>query len=320
MPLTTIRNGIIHAHKLEFNAVPHCNYGCAECSHLSPYMRKGLPDLAQFRKDARTLASVYQAKRLHIVGGEPLLNPQLVDLIAYARESGLARRILVATNGSLLHKISDDLYRQIDELSVSWYPDPRCDEKKIEAARHDCRRRGIKLHVEKIDSFRMMQPPGRIEDTGTVEKIFAACQIAHCWGCQTFDNGYFYLCSRPVFTKSFLASKGVSAVDNERIDGCDLHAPDLKERLQKYLSRAEPLQSCRYCLGTSGKVVPWRQMSSAERKNAYVTAEPLVDCLDQPRLQRQLALRRWQHGLYRLLPAATTARMVARIGRQMIGE
>lgn len=320
MPLTTINSGVIRAHKLEFNAASHCNYSCAECSHLSPYMRKKVPDLAQFREDARTLASVYRADRLHIVGGEPLLNPQLTDLIAYARESGIARRVLVATNGALLHKMSDELFRSIDELSVSWYPDPRCDDAKIEAARRSCRRWNTKLHVEKINTFRKMQPVGIIEDDEIVGKIFAGCQMAHTWGCQTFNDGYFYLCSRPVFTPLFLSARDGSTTENEQTDGCAIHAPRLPERLRDYLSRRDPLQACRYCLGTSGKIVPWRQLTAAERKSGAVSNEPLAESLDTSRLHSQLRLRRWQETLHRIFPATITARVLARISRQMIGE
>jgi organic radical activating enzyme len=320
MPLVTIADGVIYSHKLEFNAASHCNYSCAECSHLSPYMRRKLPDLGQFRDDVRALASVYRADRLHLVGGEPLLNPELATLIAYARESGLARRVLVATNGALLHKISDELFQNIDELSVSWYPDPRCDTKKIEAAKQKCRRWGTRIHVDKIDSFRMMQPKEAIKNSEIVGQIFNSCQMAHSWGCQTFSEGYFYLCSRPIFTPSFLSANKNSTSESSHVDGCSIHAPDLAERLRRYLSRCEPLQACRHCLGTSGKIIPWRQLTAAERKSAAVTRMPLSECLDSSRLHKQLRLRGWQEWLYGLFPSRITARILARAGRRMIGE
>ena len=39
MPFVTVVAGRLHAQKLEYNLVDHCNLSCRECSHLSPFLR-----------------------------------------------------------------------------------------------------------------------------------------------------------------------------------------------------------------------------------------------------------------------------------------
>ena len=107
--------------------------------------------------------------------------------------------IEVCSNGALLHRVDDAIFRAIDKLSISWYPDDRCGPDKIDLARRKCLEHGVQLKVERIERFRTMQQDTAIGDANLVKRIFQSCQIAHSWGCQTFLDGRFYLCSRPLF-------------------------------------------------------------------------------------------------------------------------
>ena len=49
----------------------------------------------------------------------------------------------------------------------------------------------------------------RSEDRRLVQDVYDTCHIAHRWHCQTFYEGRFYLCSRPIFTNSYLDKVGV---------------------------------------------------------------------------------------------------------------
>ena len=128
MPFVTVVAGRIHAQKLEYNLVDHCNLSCRECSHLSPFLRAHALPLETFRRDLTRLAEVYRVQRLRFVGGEPLLHDDICAFVDAARASGIATHIEVVSNGTLLARVSDQLLESIDSLALSLYPGKHPDE------------------------------------------------------------------------------------------------------------------------------------------------------------------------------------------------
>lgn len=285
MPVIALDKDRIRSIKVEYNLTEHCNYGCDQCSHLSPYMAKRESSLDSFKRDLAALSEVIRFYRFRFVGGEPLLNRDLLAHITAVRASGIAEEIQICTNGALLDRTPEEVFAAIDTLTISWYPDPHCDQAKIDRAIEICRRVGTKVGVLKIDKFRRMQVARPIEDKSLVKDIYDTCEIAHTWYCQTFYEGRFYLCSRPLFTGPYLSKIGVEAPDFRELDGIPLHEPRLKERLTQALRSKEPLAACRYCLGTVGRNETWRQLPPAERKAPPRPASSLAEMLDRRRLR-----------------------------------
>lgn len=284
MPAIAAGGDRIRSLKLEYNLTEHCNYGCDQCSHMSPYMARKESSLDAFRRDLAALAAAMRVYRFRFVGGEPLLHRELLAHVEAVRASGIADEIQVCTNGALLDRTPDEVFAAIDTLTISWYPDERCDQAKIDRAVETCRRVGTKVGVLRIGEFRQMQVARPIEDKGLVQGIYDTCDIAHRWYCQTFYEGRFYLCSRPLFTGPYLKKLGVPAPDFRELDGVPLHEPRLKERLAAALRSGKPLASCSHCLGTVGKEQPWRQLSAAERKAPTAPARGAAELVDRRRL------------------------------------
>jgi Radical SAM superfamily len=310
MPFVTVKDGRIQSEKLEYNVVEHCNYSCDECSHLSPYLPRRFPEFGDFQRDLTALARVYRVRRFRFVGGEPLLRKDIGAFIAAVRQSGIAGSIEICTNGSLLHTVNDDVFQQIDRLAISWYPDERCDQAKIDLAKRKCSQFSVDLKVERINRFRIMQIDRANGDEPLRQQIYRSCLIAHSWGCQTFYDGRFYMCSRPLFTVAYLEKLGIRAPDLPSMDGCPLHEGDLLPRLLAYLSRHAPLESCRYCLGTVGKYVQWRQLASNERKVPSRPERDAKKCISRVRLAYLLTCARAELAVLRILPSQKVNRLL----------
>jgi organic radical activating enzyme len=320
MPFVSISKGRIQAQKLEYNLVDHCNLACRECSHFSPFLRAHALPLATFVRDLTRLAQVYHVQRLRFVGGEPLLNDDICAFVAAARESGITRDIEVVTNGVLLARVSDELLEGIDSLAVSVYPDRRPDDALLERTRERCRQFSVRMRVEWIDKFRKTQTATPVDDPQLLDGIFRSCLIAHAWSCQTIYDGSFYLCSRPIYTDTYLTGMAQPARDLRRADGVALHEPRLLERLETYLGSGTPLESCRNCLGTVGRYEPHSQLGSRERWRP----QPAMD-LPGPKVDgaRLRALLRWQRlstSLLRRLPSRRLSRALALAQTAFIGD
>ena len=286
----TIKNQKIHSSKLEFNLTEHCNYCCNECSHFAPYMQPKYASYNVFKKDINALGKVFQVYRFRFCGGEPLLHPDLLRFVRHVRKSKIASKIEIVSNGSLFHKIDDAVLRDIDIFTISWYPDSRFNQYKYSIAKKKCRKFNTTLKVNKRNQFRISYLDYPNEDDVLVEQIYGSCQIVNNWYAQTFYNGSFYICSRPLFLNSYLKFKGKREQDFRVIDGVPLHESKLFNRLVAYIQRDKPLKSCRYCLGSIGITVPWRQMSNVERKKA----RPLNrNPIEKVNLQQMHCLNKW---------------------------
>src|SRR3954451_24214088 len=193
MPLVRIEGDKIRSLKIEYNLTDHCNYGCDECSHFSPYLTRKESSLEGFKKDLEALAQVIRVYRFRFVGGEPLLHRDILGHIAALRESGIAGEVQICTNGALLDRVPEAVFAAIDSLSISWYPDPRCDQAKVDRAVSACERVGTRVGVHKIDTFRQMQVGRPLTDRALVQEVYNSCHIAHRWYCQTFYEGRLYL-------------------------------------------------------------------------------------------------------------------------------
>lgn len=319
MPNITVRDGIIHSRKLEYNLVDHCNLSCAQCSHMSPHMKTGSIPLDIFASDINRLSTVYRVEKLRFVGGEPLLNPHILDYIQVARDSGICKRIEIATNGTLLDRAPDVLFSSVDSISVSWYPTPQSHEHILKLASEKCRRYGTKFRVERIERFRKMQITEPIADKQIINDIYQSCMIAHTWDCQTFYDGRFYLCSRPIYAASYLQQAEFSAPDFRTLDGVPLHESDLKERLIKALSSTQPLKACEYCLGTIGCYSSWHQLPTRSRRKPMPTTFN-HDMISWKRMRFLLAWRKVESNILKRWPSAALAKWISVALTSIIGD
>jgi MoaA/NifB/PqqE/SkfB family radical SAM enzyme len=91
-----------------------CNLKCKQCHASSG---KPLPDELTTEEGKRLLDSIVavsEFRMLALGGGEPLVRPDIVELVAYARSLGL--EISIATNGTLL---TAELAREFKKLGVA---------------------------------------------------------------------------------------------------------------------------------------------------------------------------------------------------------
>jgi hypothetical protein len=318
MPFVAEKNGLLYAHKLEYNLADHCNLSCRECSHLSPHVRKNFVSIDIFTRDLVRLAEVYRVQRFRFVGGEPLLNRDIVRFAQAVRASGIASEIEVVTNGLLLRRVDDELLPHIDIVSVSVYPAAGDLTQSLRATQGRCRRHGVRLHVEHIDRFRRMEMP-RATEASLVDQIFRSCLIAHTWSCQTFYSGYFYLCSRPIYTDSYLQKLGEPTRDFRNADGLALHEPKLAARLRAYLRSPQPLSACQHCLGTVGKYERHAQLDADERKHPTAPAAAR-ESIDAARLRHLLLWGRVSSAILKRLPSLRVSRLLAMAQTAIIGD
>lgn len=73
-----LKNGkVLTSGIIKYAVAYHCNLRCSGCVHLSPYSRKHFPSLESFTADLNQLSRGFHAPFIDLLGGEPLLNPEI---------------------------------------------------------------------------------------------------------------------------------------------------------------------------------------------------------------------------------------------------
>jgi len=227
----------------------HCNIACRQCNHLSPLMPKWNVRPDEAGRDLTRLAAVMKTNELRLIGGEPVLHPDLPAVIEAARKSGLSPFTKLVTNGTVLDRMANAAWDLLDCVEVSRYPGTGVDDALLERARERGDRHGTRVIEARYAEFRDTFFSRRNDDDSLVEQIFEACKIANLWACLAVYEGRVYRCPQSIYARS------IAGRHFEDGFGIDVQ-PDFQERLRNFIEGSVPLESCRYCVGTNGRKQP----------------------------------------------------------------
>lgn len=194
--------------------------------------------LATLERDLADLVPIIHARRFTLLGGEPLLHPDICGMLDVVRASGISDEVNVTTNGRLLPRMPEDFWKRVQHLFLSVYPN--LPESVVELARDHCKKYGVKLEMARWTEFFLQFKPK--PDDGM--ESFKMCQWKSCF---TVHDGHFYLCAQ----SAFFTDRFMSLPQN--VDGLAL--PGLTEQaLRDYMNRTTPFVACSICSAQATKV------------------------------------------------------------------
>lgn len=233
---------------LEFHVADHCNLNCKYCTHYSPLVQEPVyTEYEKFAADLRQLKKyIADIGVIRILGGEPLLNPELGRFIELTRELYPASIITVVTNGMLIDRLEPALIETMKKnmafFHISFYPPLKDKVQEIQKFLYEQQiPYTITSMITEFNKTQTMTPQSE-------EDFFYSCFQASC---TCLHEGKVAPCYAPFTTKYFNATFGKELPVDEGIDLYDetLTAPVLKAEL------LIPMERCRYC--TSGKACAW---------------------------------------------------------------
>lgn len=255
-------DGRVQTRSLEVHIVDHCNLRCAACCSLSPHLPRWHMAPEILERDLRLARHAIAPTWLKLVGGEPLLHPDLVKCLQIAKAAQVAPILSVTTNGFLLPKQPEAFWQCIDALTISLYPVPALPEETIALTEVKAVEHGVRLNWKRQNEFVQMDRASRCDDEQENQSIWDECWLRR--RCHMIRDGVFYACTRPAHMQTLLNQDFTG-------DGVMLHeGPALATEVLNYLHRPEPLQACRLCLGGNAPGSPHRQLNKGER--------PLLEC------------------------------------------
>lgn len=225
---------------LEFHIADHCNLNCAACEHFSGLAEEKLHGAEGIRRDLSRLSGLIEdIGVIRILGGEPLLNPEVADIIRAARSVYKIAQIHIVTNGLLLDRVSRDFFHACVDcdatIHISFYPPMIPKQGRIESI---LKAEGVNYLLAGFNSSFRKKYTLVPHDNGRAvfENCIQACcnnlydgRMAACF--LPFTQTYFNNC----FDKDIPCGEAISIYDSSLTT----------EKLKKFLQ--QPLERCRYC-------------------------------------------------------------------------
>lgn len=227
---------------LETHLVDHCNLNCRGCGHFSSISEKHFTSFSTFSRDFNRLKEIFDnISVIRLMGGEPLLHPDVPMFAACARTSFPKAGIWLVTNGILLPKqpeifwetcFTNDIAVQITQYPIGL---------DLEGITKKAASFSVQLVISPaVSSFMQFMNPAGDSDPAV---SFRNCQAR--FKCPFLRDGRISLCVLPatmhIFNQRYQTSIPVAEADSIDIFG-HVQASDILD----FLSRPSPL--CRWCL------------------------------------------------------------------------
>ncbi len=249
---------------VEIHIAEHCNLNCKYCCHFSPIAQKEFYDLDKYKQDVKRMAKVFNRQLLdmQILGGEPLLNPQINEYVKYARKCLPKTRIGILTNATLLDDMDEKFWKTLNENNINIMPTIYPVKINWASILDKAKKYNIdvyanftykeKLTLDNIKNYRKdifsRMKLTENEYNHTIDK--SACQRK--FGCNAMYDGKFYPCFSIAYIRHINKKFGTN-FKVTKDDYLDLYKASGLADVKDFLGKAQ-YPFCNYCIVDSGKV------------------------------------------------------------------
>jgi len=229
-----------HLRYLETALTDHCNLNCGGCGHLAPLAPPWFANVAQYEKDMRQLAHYFaNIDRIRLMGGEPLLHPEVTTLLVCTRRWFPRSNIRLVTNGILLKEMNCDFWQFCRNhgigIDVTIYPPTA---RKAEDIANLVKDNGLEVIVTNMTHFFAHR---NLKGDSDPTRAMAECRKN--FYCPYLLEGRLYICSLPALAHYFNAKFNTDIPHTGYVDIYSDHLTG--RRILRFLDK--PADVCRYC-------------------------------------------------------------------------
>lgn len=254
--------------RIEIHLTEHCNLNCKYCMHFSSIADEGFYNINKFETDLKRLSAVVgnSCQNIRLMGGEPLLHPQINDFFYITRKYFPDTLLDLITNGILLDLMPDSFWTALKNNEISVMPTvynininwgniiKKADKFGVKIIRENREEKFLLEKTEdyKVDSFYKLL----IDLNGTQEYKNRNCA---CKGdCANFIDGKLYPCfvvsNIKHFNKKF--GKNIPVTDKDYIN---IYKTNSVEEIAEFFAGDIPF--CKYCAFFRHTNEPWMSLN-----------------------------------------------------------
>ncbi len=175
--------------RVDIHAVDHCNFKCEGCNHFSLQKIPTFYSAEKYVEILNKLQTYCNLKEVCIMGGEPMLHPEIKNFLKKMRV-GFSNKLILYTNGFWLSHYDEFLesIMILDELAISVHPELRLTEEELANIVAILEKKGLK-----IDIIRPHKNWGKINFFSTPSRT-RICSDCYFYCLQLFHDGFLGRC------------------------------------------------------------------------------------------------------------------------------
>lgn len=232
--------------RFEININKQCNLNCKGCDHFAPIAKADFMDLDMLERDVRRLSELFDRKawQIHLLGGEPLLNPYITSYMKVVRNYFPIAEIFIDTNGTLLANMDKAFWEACQNYQINIMPTRYPVKVDYEALGELVRSYGLKYEFlgSSEGGRTLWHFPLDLKGKQDPKESFIHCRNAN--QCLTLENSRLYTCSIAPNIKAFneYFKQHIQLTED---DGIDIYKA--KSADEVLTAMACPMPFCRYC-------------------------------------------------------------------------
>jgi MoaA/NifB/PqqE/SkfB family radical SAM enzyme len=245
--------------RFDIHLADHCNLNCIGCEHFSPLSDTKFLDVSAYEKDCIRLHELTSGivGDISLLGGEPLLHPQIIDFMKITRKYFSIGMIQIITNGILLKQQPDVFWEACKENNIEIYISVYPMDIDYFYIKKLTDKHGIKLTfwgnpLNHTKEWRKLKIDVKGRQNTTISNFM--CYASN--GCFQLVDSKIFKCWRMAyihyFNKAF--EKNLNVTEHDYFDIYKIN--DIKELLNKI---RKPAPFCRYCDMINSDETEWRQ-------------------------------------------------------------
>lgn len=239
---------------LDIHVAEHCNLNCKGCTHFSPIAEKEFCDIESLKISLKHLAPFYKEfEAIQLLGGEPLLNPELCMILKVTRTHFPNSKINLFTNGILLQnpdKLPIDFWNTLRDnniiIKITRYP-IKLDINFISKL---CKDNKVKLEIcnneNKHSWFKFLLKTKDNEVYAFRYKWFKLMRC-HTYHCIQLVGDRLFPCPHAAYSRHLVAKFNLDYMNTTPLDSLPVNAIKSGLDIRKFMITTVPF--CRFCGG-----------------------------------------------------------------------
>jgi hypothetical protein len=238
---------------LDYHITEHCNLNCASCSHFSNLAKEEFADFETFERDMKQIAKIFNKDitSFCLLGGEPLLNPDIKKFLIAARAILPQSLISIITNGILLPKMSNDFWATCREHKIEIHITSFPIKINTIAIEEKSKEFGVVVGYKENPRY-WDKPVLNINGSCNSKESFLNC--IEGTNCPRIYKGHLYPCTIIGNAEHFNKKFGTNLIHNDE-DSLDIYAVKSSQEILDWLSEPKPF--CCYCDMKNWQPIEW---------------------------------------------------------------
>lgn len=232
-----------HLHRLVVHLTDHCNLNCRGCTHFSNIAEPNFADVDEFKKEFEQLTHIFLGMtEIFLLGGEPLLHPDVTQFFSIARNAFPKARINLMSNGVLVPRMDTEFWQALHDNNIWLVCDLYPINLKIDQINELCELHKVKLEWTdpRAEFFKLP-----IDTTGSQDPhhTFRECEGVN--NCVLLRDGRLYPCAYVAYIDIFKDHFGVDGLEVSDEDSISIFENHSPYEIFDFLCK--PVPWCKYC-------------------------------------------------------------------------